>query len=196
MKKSLLLLAGAVLVALALVPVAAPANPPNAQCSGTLAPGTYHNVTVPAGQDCAISGATITGNLTVQTGANAEVTASTTIDGNYICNGCFFADLHDSTVGGSYLISGEIDGSSISGNTIEGNLQITMSSVGDFHFRIDLNNVGGNLTFNDNNTESSSQLASQITNNTIGSNLQCQNNVPAPSSSGNTAKSYKGQCPA
>lgn len=190
MKKSLLLLAGAVFVALALVPVAAPANPPNAQCSGTLAPGTHHNVTVPAGQHCDITGATITGNLTVETGASAEVTSSTTIDGNYICNDCDYADLHDSTVGGNYLISGEFSGSDIVGDTIDGNLQITLSSAVDYHFKIDSNNVGGNLTFNDNTGTST------ITNNTIGRNLQCQNNVPAPTSSGNTAKSYKGQCPA
>jgi len=178
MKKLLLLLAGTVLVTLAVVPVAAPANPPNAQCIGTLTPGTYNNVTVPAGFGCGISGATITGNLIVQTNADAEVIGSTTIDGNYICNDCFFADLHDSTVGGNYLISGELDGSDILGNTINGSLQITMSSADGFHFLIAGNNVGGNLTFNENTGTSTIAI------NTIGNNLQCQNNVPAPTSFG------------
>src|SRR5262249_48312394 len=42
----------------------------NATCTGTLPPGTYQNVTVPAQATCNINGSDIiTGNVTVATGA-------------------------------------------------------------------------------------------------------------------------------
>ena len=116
------------------------------------------------------------------------MSTASTVSGNYTCNRCRFADLHDSTIGGNFSISGEREGSFIDGSLIKGDLQITTSSAGPESFSIASNTIGGNLSFNNNTGPS------LLTDNTIAGNLACQNNTPAPASSGNTAKSMKGQC--
>jgi hypothetical protein len=46
-------------------------DPPNAQCVGTLPPGTYENITVPPGATCALNNThTITHDLTILDGAS------------------------------------------------------------------------------------------------------------------------------
>ena len=104
------------------------------------------------------NGATVSGNYTVQRGAESEVYAST-INGNYTCSNCDYVDLHEgSVVGGNFLISGESAGSFINGgDTIKGDLVITTSKAGSFDFEIDDATIGGNLSFNNNEGERSSR---------------------------------------
>ena len=78
----------------------------------------------------------------------------------------------------------------ITDSTIKGNLQIHGSRTDLVLFFIDSNEIGGNLSFNNN------EGLAIIADNTIKGNLTCQNNDPAPLSVGNTAKSMKGQCAA
>jgi hypothetical protein len=145
------------------------------------------DIVVPSGGRCRLSAAQLTGNITAQIGANVGITAST-VSGTYACNSCTFADLHSSTIGGNFNISGEKEGSFIDGSLIKGDLQIKSSSAGPESFSIVGNTIWGNFSFNNNTGPSF------LTNNTIAGNLACQNNTPAPVSSGNTAKSMKGQC--
>jgi hypothetical protein len=151
------------------------------------------NVVVPAGASCRIQG-TVSGNVTALTGAQVGIRPDSRVRGNYTCTGCLFADLHGSTIAGNVLISGETDGSFIDGSTIKGNLQIDSSNADGDAFSIGTaalpNKIGGNLSFNNNIGTSS------IMNNVIAGYLACQNNAPAPASSGNTAESFQGQCAA
>jgi len=145
------------------------------------------DIVVPSGGRCRLDGAQVTGNVTAQIGATVGIRSST-VGGNYTCNGCTFADLHGSTINGNFQISGEKEGSFIDGSLIKGDLQIKTSSAGPESFSIASNTIWGNLSFNNNTGDS------HITDNAIAGNLACQNNAPAPQSSGNTAKSMKGQC--
>jgi hypothetical protein len=151
------------------------------------------NVVVPVGASCRIHG-TVNGNVTALAGAQVGIRPGSTVRGNYTCNNCVFADLHSSTIGGNVLITEETDGSFIDGSTIKGNLRIDSSDADGDSFSIgtaDLpNRIGGNLSFT-NNTGTSS-----IVSNAIAGYLACQNNAPAPTSSGNTAESFRGQCAA
>jgi len=186
-------LGSALVSALAAAPIAAPAAPVNVQCANVvLTGGTYHDVTVPPGNFCSLSSATITGNVAVLKNAHIGV-GNSTIAGNLDCHNCRFADLHSSTVGGNFLIIGETEGSFIDNSVIEGKLQITASlAVFDLLFAIHSNRVGGNLSFDNNDG------IAFITDNTIGGNLQCHNNSEPPilTSARNTAKRYLGQCTA
>ena len=78
----------------------------------------------------------------------------------------------------------------ITDSTIKGNLPIQSSRTDLVLFFVDANEIGGNLSFNNN------EGLAFITDNTIKGNLTCENNDPAPLSEGNTAKSMKGQCAA
>jgi hypothetical protein len=150
------------------------------------------NVVVPAGASCRIQG-TVSGNVTALTGAAVGIRTGSTIRGNYTCNNCLFADLGGSTIGGNVVISGEAEGSFINGSTIKGNLKIDSSSAGPESFSIGTtggNVIRGNLSFTNNTGRSF------IVDNAVAGYLACQNNVPAPASSGNTAESFQGQCAA
>jgi hypothetical protein len=131
----------------------------------------------------------VSGNVTALTGAAVGIRTGSTIRGNYTCNNCLFADLGGSTIGGNVVISGEAEGSFINGSTIKGNLKIDSSSAGPESFSIGTtsgNVIRGNLSFTNNTGPSF------IVDNRIAGYLACQNNVPAPTSSGNTAKSFQG----
>ena len=91
------------------------------------------------------------------------------------------------------MISGEAEGSFINASTIKGNLTIDSSTAGPESFSIGTtggNVIRGNLSFTNNTGPSF------IVDNAISGYLACQNNVPAPESAGNTAKSFQGQCAA
>ena len=167
------------------------------------------NLIVPAGAFCDINGTIVTGDATVNQNAGllmdvgahiyGTVTVahggqfaafgSSTVGGDVLCNQCRVADLHSSTVGGNLTDDGLTQGALISGSTIGGTLQISNSfALRKSNFRITINSIGGNLEFNDN------KGASNISTNTIVGTLDCSGNVPAPTGSGNTAATKSGQC--
>jgi hypothetical protein len=159
------------------------------QCTGYMSGSVDGNLVVPEGADCTLDYATVTGSLTVQSGATVDLSGST-IFGSIACNKCGSANADYSTVGGNFTINGEKQGSYIDGNVVHGNLQILNSGAGDNGFQITSNNVGGNVTFNNNTGYSS------IGSNTIIRTLQCQENVPPPDSYDNKAMREQGQCEA
>jgi hypothetical protein len=184
-------------------------------CTGTLGAVTVDdNLVVPAGAQCVLKGTHVTGNVTVQAGAdpgqgltvntNATIDGNvmtqtgrstsvqdSTIGGNYKCNQCFYADLNGSTVGGNFQDNGLMDGIFASNNTIGGNVEIHTSLGGGpaVGFSLDSNSVGGNFQFSNN-----SGGPIDISANTIKGNLLCQGNTPDPTGSGNAAKMKQGQC--
>jgi len=165
--------------------IASAANAKNAklQCDGTLVGNVVGDVVVPPGGSCVLDGATVTGDVIVSADAWAHA-QSATINGDYTCDRCRFAHLYDSTVGGNYGISEATQDNQIVGSVISGTIRLKASAA----FTIDGNLVGKDLRF-DGNTGNSS-----IVDNTISGNLRCRDNMPPPTSMGNTAKDFKGQC--
>lgn len=206
----------ALLAMSAALTLAGPAQANDFQCTGT-APATVHgNLVVPSGALCTLNGTHVTGNATVNAGPgepsnfptslssngatidghvdvqrNAQFTAfnGSTIGSNVHCNQCEVADVQDSTVMGNLEDNGVSEGAFIKRSHIFGDLQIHNSS--DFFsvgFNIDGNTIGGNLQFNQNTG------SSDISGNMITGKLQCEKNTPPPAGSGNTAKQKQGQC--
>ena len=173
-------------------------NPASAQsnvsCTGTLAAGTYNVVTVPAGQTCTFKagvivlanvtvgaggsltapGATINGSVTAKNAASVSVGANTTIGVNVQLVGTpGLIDIFNSTIGGSIQIVGSASTESIT---------------------VDTNIVTGSVTLANNDSG-----GNEVDNNTIGINLACSGNMPAPKDGSpakpNTVSGNKtGQC--
>jgi len=163
---------------------AAKASTAKRQCNGTLVGKVVGDVVVPPGGACVLDGATVTGDVTV--GADAWAHAqSATINGDYTCDGCRYAHLYDSFVGGNYSSSEATQENQIVGSLISGVLRFKGN---DAFITIDGNHVGRDIILDRNTGDGS------IVDNTISGNLRCRANVPAPSSIGNTAKDFKGQC--
>ena len=164
--------------------LAAKAPDAKRQCNGTLVGKVVGDVVVPPGGSCLLDGATVTGDVIV--GADAWAHAqSATINGDYTCDRCRYAHLYDSFVGGNYSSSEATQENQIIGSIISGTLRFKGN---DAFITIDGNHVGRDLTLDRNTGDGS------IVDNTISGNLRCRDNVPAPSSIGNTAKDFKGQC--
>jgi hypothetical protein len=161
----------------------------NVTCEGVLSGPISGNVVVPRGAECSLEFADVSGNVTAQVDATIDVVGST-IGGNYTCNNCMQSHLASSTVNGNYQIVHAKLYSVITNNTIKGNLGIDNSSTELVLFLIDANEIGGNLTFDNNGG------LAFIVDNTIAGNLTCRNNEPPPFSAGNTARQMKGQCTA
>ena len=154
-------------------------------CSGTLGGGSTvtditGNVTVPEKASCNLDFVTVAGNVHVGKGASLVVTAYTepsTISGNVEAVNC-----------GSVLLQGNV--------TVEGNLHIQSCSggpngfqgpdtlvKGDFHCQSNagpclawLGKVEGNVHIQSNR----SKTASDVSLVSVGGNLHCQQNSPAP----------------
>jgi len=129
--------------------------------------------------------------VVVEADAIADVRVSL-IRGNYQCNGCSYADLHSSTVTGNFQDNGLLEGVFFDSNTIGGNLAIVNSFGGGFGFSLSRSSVGGNMSFEGNLGEPSSDISM----NTITGNLQCDGNTPPPTGAGNSANKKLGQCAA
>jgi len=87
MKRSLVVLL--VVAAVLLVGAGTGETASNVNCTGALPPGTYNNVTVPAGASCTIDGSRILGSVTVKTGASLDTqnnNGDTTVAGNITGN--------------------------------------------------------------------------------------------------------------
>jgi hypothetical protein len=88
------------------LPATALANrPPNLTCKITATTlfysGTYDNVTVPPGQTCELSGATILGNVTVQTAGSVAFESPGSVGGNLLVG-----QLASASEGSGWVISG------------------------------------------------------------------------------------------
>ena len=179
------------------------------------------NVVVPEGAFCRTLGATITGNLRVETGAIGFHAHNSTIGGNVESPGPIVFDIRvlDTQVGGNVHISQTRAGTAgaICRSTIGGNVHWTnnegFQTIG-IGFPADvctagntiegsvvLDNNSGPVNFNLNNSAIAGNVhvmsntgTEVITRNTIDGVLQCEGNTPPPVSVANTAQSFQGQC--
>jgi 5'-nucleotidase len=173
-----------------------------ASCSGTLAPGSYDRVNVAAGASCTVSGTvTVTGNVTVGTGASLSVVSPAKFTVNSSLLGANAASIiivplpsGVSNILGSVSLTGTTKELVIENSFVGGTLSVANSNV----TLIDLfsNNVGGNVLVQNNKT-SGGVNSDIIQANTIGGSLVCSGNTPAPVNGGapNTVGGSKaGQC--
>lgn len=124
-------------------------------CHGTVGAATLDNVTVPTGATCTLDATTLEGTLKVERGATAVVSGAD-IDGNIQPQGHRSVTVTDTRVGGS----------------------IQLEQGGAAYLRD--NRVNGDVQLFTNRTGTKS-----VYTNTIGGNLQCKDDVPAPVGGGN-----------
>jgi hypothetical protein len=187
----------AVLVAMAVI-VSSPAASGTA-CTGTLAPGTYGTVTVPAGATCIISEGplTIRGGLIVEAGAififgdQESPDVNATINGGVVAVNANSVQIHFSTInggveliGGSGPFPGPFDfggGFAPTWNTLEDNTingRVKIDGYNGFWQGFLRNHVNGSVTFTNNTVLD--EDGNELVTNTIHGNLNCSGNSPAP----------------
>jgi hypothetical protein len=204
---------GAVVAAL-LLSLPASANPSAraTTCTGTLAPGTYQQVLVPAGAACFSDGpVTIQSGLFIEAGAtfvlgSDEGTSATgTISGGVHATNAASVQIHLATINGGVDVqggSGPFGGPfGITWNAIEDN-QInggaTVEGYDGFWFGFIRNSVGGSVNLNNNVLFDPD--ANEYVTNTIKGSLNCTGNSPTPQigdsegSPNNVTGAKTGQC--
>ena len=161
------------------------ANPafaqPNAVCTGTLAAGTYNNVSVPANATCTFaSGVTVQGNVTVAAGASLIAdSVFPTIDGSVLAANAAGVELLGATVEQNVVLTGTSGLVLVESVGIGGHLTVSYSTVGPVG--ITSNSVTGNVLVSSNTPTVNFPAANSpvVANNTISGNLVCVGNTPA-----------------
>jgi hypothetical protein len=158
---------------------------PALTCSGKLQSGTYSKIVVPPKTKCNGTKATIkvNGNVTINSNAtfilgSDEGTGGGKITGSVkAVNGPKSVQLHSARVGGSVAIEGGFGFfSTVEDNVISGGAHITGYSG--FWLGFIRNDVAGSVRLN--NNIMADPDANEYVSNTIGGNLVCIGNSPAP----------------
>jgi hypothetical protein len=174
------------------LPTMATAASRTTQCTGTLAPGTYRKVVVPAGATCFASGPlTIRNGLFIKTGATF-VLGDEEHPGN---NGTISAGVHGTDAASVQIHFARINGGvrihggsgpfgppfDVTWNTIEDshiNGSVTIAGYNGFWMGFIRNHVRGSVNLNNNVLEDPD--GNEYVSNTIRGSLNCAGNSPAP----------------
>lgn len=171
-------------LALAATLASAPAMAEEFSCSGAVGAVSLDNLFVPDGATCLLDRTRMNGSVVVGRGASLRA-RSVVINGNLQAEGASFVALGGySTVGGSVQIV-QGGGASIERVRIKGDLQFesntgSVAAAG--------NTIGGNLQAFQN------MAGATFNNNRMNGNMQCKENIPAPTGSGNVSPSKEDQC--
>jgi hypothetical protein len=193
MRRSISALCGAAVTAATLlfvVPFASGAA--GSTCNGTLAPGSYNHLVVPAGATCIGEGnVTIKGGVDIGPAATFALSsedtpdATSTITGGVHATNAANVQIHFATISGGVSIhggSGPFGGPfGVTFNTIEDSRisgGVTIDGYNGFWQGFIRNTVSGGVHF-DNNVLADED-GNEVVTNTIGGGLQCSGNVPAP----------------
>ncbi len=173
-------------------------------CSGTLAPGSYAAVSVPAAATCTVStggNVTVTGNVMVGSGASLlDYGAATfTVSSSLLAVGAKTIYLVPAVGGGinilgSVSLTGGTNTVDIRNSFIGGALSVANSTISAY-INLSGNNVAASVLDRSNTTPAPGD--NDVVNNTIGGSLVCTSNTPAPQDGGitNTVGGGKmGQC--
>lgn len=178
-KKSLLILT-------MLVPGALMAE--DTQCNGVLK-GSHDNVIVPESAVCTLQNARLNGSVYVKRGGALTIQGRTYVNGNVISeDGGRYVRITGTNVriGGNVQMKYNYDTSAIQpGTTIQGSLQYVENTGALFVTGVF---IGSDLQLFKNSG------GATLMNNTIRQNMQCKENTPAPSGSGNVAGDKEDQC--
>ncbi len=192
-------------------------------CNGNLAAITVEQVTVPSGATCTLSGTRVLGDVKVRSGASLLTSAAridgsiqaddaltvatrnaTYVDGDIQVKRRATARIENSTINGNLQV--EESGASLvsTGNRIGGDLQVKKARTAN----ITSTRVEGNIQLEDNIGAQSSTGADvagnlqvfknrggvRLNSNRVAKSLQCKENSPAPTGSGNVAGDKEDQC--
>lgn len=172
------------LAALALAAAALPVQAEEFICTGTVGAQSKDNIFVPDGATCVLNRTRAQGSIVVGTGATLVAT-SVAVIGNLQAEGAASVTVGGrSTFGGSVQIvqggSATIDKARINGDILfDENVGAISASA---------NIVGGSMQVFQN------LGGVRLLNNRMNGNLQCKENVPAPTGSGNRSPSKEDQC--
>jgi hypothetical protein len=165
---------------------ATPAMAEETVCVGTIGAVSLDNVLVPDGATCMLDGTRLNGNIVVGTAASLDA-VRVTVNGNVQAEGANSVAVRGrSSIGGSIQI---VQGFSavIANSRINGDVLFDENKA---PLRASRNSIGGNLQAFKNTG------GLHINDNVIKGNLQCKENVPTPTGSGNSASSKEDQCAA
>ncbi len=202
-------------MAIGLALAISPASAQNTICTGSLAAGSYTNLSVPQGASCtlgrgttvtvsgnvtvapgatlAIFGATVNGNVTMASGTTLETGFGATVNGNVLSQDANLIEIGEgSRFGANLSLVGTTGSIEITNSIIGGNL--TIAETTGLSILVFLNTVGTNVVLSGNNVTSSED---SLIANTIAGSLTCVDNAPPPTNNGspNTVGGRKvGQC--
>lgn len=154
------------------------------RCTGAVGAVALDNIFVPDGTRCVLNRTRAKGNVVVGRGASLSAT-SVSINGNLQAEGAASVVVNGrSTFGGSVQIvqgnNASIDDARIDGDILFDEQTGPLSASA--------NTIGGNLQAFKN------YAGVNLRNNRIKGNLQCKENIPAPTGGGNRASSKEDQC--
>ena len=183
---------GAVAVLLMATALPVEAGAPTTRCTGTLPPGTYHRVVVPAGAVCFSDGpVTIRAGLWIRSGAtfvlgSEESGWSTgTIGGGVHASDAASVQIHFATINGGLDAHGgsgpfgppfDVTWNAIEDNVIHGGATVT--GYDGFWFGFIRNHVSGTVRLSDNVLVDPD--GNEYVTNMIHGSLTCSGNSPAP----------------
>lgn len=177
---SVALLAPAALIITACEPP--PATSPEA-CRGTLGAVTVEKVIVPQGATCTLEGTRVRSDVLVR-GDATVIARGARIGGNVQAENHREVRIgRSSTVGGSIQVK-QGQAASVAQTTVTGDIQLDANRGAQ---RVEDNRVDGNIQIVGNRTPS----ATVVRINRVGGNLQCKENVPAPTGGGNVVQGSK-----
>ncbi|GAA2378614.1 hypothetical protein [Nonomuraea africana] len=177
MNKVKLTMAGAVLgTVFGGLVVATPAFADERVCRGTIRAVTLDNVRVPPGATCTLAGTRVKGTIKVERSATL-IAREANVEGNVQGEGARAV----SVVGGS-VVRGSVQvkqggAATVTSSRINGDIQLDANRG---YLRVNGNRVGGNIQVVGNGK------GAQIHRNAVKGNLQCKENSPKPTGSGNS----------
>jgi hypothetical protein len=179
-KKSFLMSA----VVMAGVLASAPAMAEEFSCTGAVGAVALDNLFVPDGATCVLDRTRMNGSVVVGRGATLRAT-SVSVNGNLQAEGAAFVGVAGySTIGGSVQIV-QGGGASIERARVNGDVQFESNNSA---IAANSNIIGGSLQA----FQNIGGLA--FNNNRMNGNMQCKENTPPPTGSGNRSPSKEDQC--
>ncbi|MHA7646515.1 hypothetical protein [Nitrosopumilus sp. S4] len=171
-------------------------------CDSLIEEGTFEKIEVPINATCNMyssSGSiTIDGDVVVEEGGTLHMVAygeSFTVGGNIKADDADKVTLNGIAVNGNIQIKNAESGVTISSVTVQGNLQLDKN---EHHYSVVNSIIDGNLQIDRNTSIYESGLYNNFAGNTVGGNLDCKDNQPAPVNAvfgPNTVNgNKKGQC--
>lgn len=164
--------------------VSAPALAEEFRCTGAVGAVSLDNVFVPDGATCVLDRTRTNGSVVVGRGASLRA-RSVSINGNVQAEGAAFVGIGGySAVGGSVQIV-QGGGATIEQARIKGDLQFESNTA---PLAANGNTIGGSLQAFQN------MGGATFNHNRMNGNMQCKENIPAPTGSGNISPSKEDQC--
>ena len=162
----------------------APALAEEFRCTGAVGAVALDNLFVPDGASCVLDRTRLNGSIVVGRGATLRA-SGVSVNGNVQAEGAAFVGVAGrSMIGGSVQIV-QGGGGSIERSRINGDVQFE-SNTGPVAAAG--NTIGGSLQAFQN------MGGATFNNNRMNGNMQCKENIPAPTGSGNVSPSKEDQC--